>query len=111
MFTEYRYLIELVGALALLVAAFIAGVHVESDHTKAKLLAQEQSYQRAYAAEAGRLNSVAATYETKQAEVKTVTRTIVKRVETFIDRPIYKNTCLDADGLKAVNDALAGGAK
>ena len=34
-------------------------------------------------------------------------KTIVKEVEKLVDRPVYRATCLDADGLRLANSALA----
>lgn len=33
-------------------------------------------------------------------------RTITKTVTKFIDRPIYKNICLDQDGIDAINGVV-----
>jgi hypothetical protein len=45
--------------------------------------------------------------DTRNAE-RTVYRTIVKNVPTYIDRPVYSQPCMDADGLRDINQALAG---
>ena len=36
-------------------------------------------------------------------EIEIRYRTITKTVTKFIDRPVYKNTCLDQDGIDAIN--------
>lgn len=33
-------------------------------------------------------------------------KTITKEVEKLVDRPVYRNVCLDADGLRLANSAL-----
>lgn len=35
-------------------------------------------------------------------------KTLVREVEKVVDRPVYSNVCLDADGLRLANAALAG---
>lgn len=39
-------------------------------------------------------------------EVRYVTRT--KEVERIVERPVYRNICIDADGLRILNDEIAG---
>lgn len=47
---------------------------------------------------------VAATgLESDKAKIEIRYRTITKTVTKFIDRPIYQNTCLDQDGIDAIN--------
>ncbi|MBK7052249.1 MAG: hypothetical protein IPH54_17045, partial [Rhodoferax sp.] len=35
-------------------------------------------------------------------------RTRWRTIETLVDRPVYRNVCLDADGLRELNAAIAG---
>lgn len=46
-------------------------------------------------------------FEKEQARVETVFQTITETVETIVDRPVYRNICIDADGLRAIRDASA----
>lgn len=46
---------------------------------------------------------VAEEYEKEKAAQRVKYVTITKTVEKFIDRPVYQNTCLDQDGIDAVN--------
>lgn len=41
--------------------------------------------------------------EKDKREIEIRYRTITKTVTKFIDRPVYKNTCLDQDGIAAIN--------
>jgi len=43
--------------------------------------------------------------KTKQAE-RIRTETIIKEVEKIVERPVYRNVCLDADGLSAINQGI-----
>lgn len=36
-------------------------------------------------------------------------RTLTQQVDKVVVRPVYRNVCLDADGLRIANTALAGG--
>ena len=46
--------------------------------------------------------------EEDRAKAKIIYRTIEKQVATYIDRPIYRTDCFDADGLRDANAALLG---
>lgn len=46
--------------------------------------------------------------EAGNAKAKVVYRTITQIVDKIIDRPVYRNVCLDDDGLSNANAALSG---
>ncbi len=46
--------------------------------------------------------------EKARAQREIVYRTITKQVDRIVDRPVYRNVCLDDDGLRVINDALSG---
>lgn len=67
-----------------------------------------QPYKEAAAAAQAEANKVSQTYEeTKQAE-RVRTETIIKEVEKIVERPVYRNVCLDVDGLSAINQGITG---
>lgn len=46
--------------------------------------------------------------EKARGEKRIVYRTITQSIDKYIDRPVYRNVCLDADGLRDANAALSG---
>jgi hypothetical protein len=46
--------------------------------------------------------------EVKNAKAKVVYRNITRNVDKIVERVSYRNICLDADGLRAANDAIRG---
>lgn len=46
--------------------------------------------------------------EDSRNDSRIIYRTITKNVPTYVDRPVYSQPCLDADGLRGVNAALTG---
>lgn len=50
-----------------------------------------------------RTSLAAAGLEQDKAKIEIRYRTITKTVTEFIDRPVYKNICLDQDGVDAIN--------
>lgn len=83
-------------------------VKLTADHYKAKAAAEELAAAEAYQARTVELNAIAAQLEQARHDRKTVYRTITRDVEKVVTRDVYRNECLDADGLRIVNDALAG---
>ena len=100
--------IKLAAALVALVVAFGAGWKVEGwrwdASEKAAVQAALAKYQQETAQAAKASSTLAAQQEQNHAEIRTITRT----VDRIVVRPVYRNVCLDADGLRAVNAALAG---
>ena len=50
-----------------------------------------------------RTSSAAEGLEQDKVKIEIRYRTITKTVTEFIDRPVYKNICLDQDGVDAIN--------
>lgn len=45
-------------------------------------------------------------YEKKKEATRIKYVTITETVEKIVDRPIYKNVCLDDDGIKLINEGI-----
>lgn len=56
-------------------------------------------------------SKVAAALETKLAELKANERIIEREKLKIVDRPVYRNVCLDSDGVRIANQAKNGTAK
>lgn len=59
-------------------------------------------------AEAKKAEKAATTLETGHAKARVVYRDITRTVDRYIERPVYRNECFDADGLNSANMALKG---
>lgn len=78
------------------------------DECQNKIEKATQPYKEAAAAAQAEANKVSQSYEeTKQAE-RVRTETIIKEVEKIVERPIYRNVCLDDLGLSAINQGITG---
>lgn len=51
-------------------------------------------------------NRGSTSFEKDKTKNATRTRTITVEVDKIIDRPVYRNVCLDADGLQLINAAI-----
>jgi hypothetical protein len=79
-----------------------------ADHYTAAEAKQQQAAAEAYQARTVELNAIAVQLEQSRHDRKTVYRTITRDVEKIVTRDVYRNTCLDDDGVLLVNSALAG---
>jgi hypothetical protein len=57
---------------------------------------------------ADRIDTAASDHERDKAEIRIEYETITKEVERVVEKPIYRDMCLDADGLRVLSDAIHG---
>lgn len=101
-----------VGFLLALISAFFYGQHLgtqrcEAAHLKAEKVAADKRDKQIVEVQA---------QDAKAAEAdvhrETVVREITREVPKIIDRPVYRNVCVDADGVRLLDravDAANGG--
>lgn len=71
---------------------------IEADRLQALAEAAKRQDKRSYDA--------STTFEKDRAHVQTVFRTIEVEVEKIVDRPVYREQCFDADGVRALQRAI-----
>lgn len=97
-----------VAALALAGGGFYAGAKVTNNSWKAGMLDAEIKHASALKEANDRNNELARALEASRANIRTVFKTIEKRVEKVVDRPVFLRECFDDDGLRLANEALTG---
>lgn len=103
--TGWLYLIGILAIIGSL--TWIAAKIKESGRAEIRLeWAEANRLQRE--AEAKKSAEAATKLETGNVKAKVVYREITKTVDKYIDRPVYRNVCFDADGLRDANAALRG---
>jgi len=96
------------AALAGLAIGFTGGWWVQGwRHDSMELERQET------ARESGRLaaraaEAVSARHEDDKAALRAEFKPIYKEVEVVVQKPVYRNVCLDADGLRLLERAVRG---
>lgn len=102
-----------IGLLVLAILGAIAGFAAHERSAQKDIdaadaaKAQEVEHQKTLALSA-RNDQLAAQLADVQASRKVTYATITKTVDRFVDRPVFRTQCIDADGLRSINDALAG---
>ncbi len=83
---------------------------VISDHYSAAAAKKVGEAAAAYASRTQDLNDKSAELEGVKSGQRIVNKVIEKRVETYIDRPVYIRECLDDSGVRDFNATIAGSA-
>lgn len=114
--------ILLYGALALAILAAVGSLiwwadrNIETsagvERGEANVTAKwEKANREQRAKEAAAANTASTQLETVREKTRTVFRTITQEVDKIVERPVYRNVCLDDDGVQRVNAAIAAGAR
>ena len=52
-------------------------------------------------------NTAAVAHESDKVRIETEYRDVIKEVQRVVEKPVYRNVCLDPDGVSALNAAIA----
>ncbi|WP_151742492.1 hypothetical protein [Acinetobacter seifertii] len=78
-----------------------------------KCLAQIQNIERkqvkALAEAQNQVNQVSADYEKLKSEQRTKVEYVEREVQKIVERPVYKSSCIDTDGMQQINDLIKAG--
>lgn len=72
------------------------------DAERQELAAKEQAIR------AQRGDTAAAGHEADKRQIEVEIREVIKEVERVVEKPVYREQCLDADGLRVLSDAIRG---
>ena len=79
----------------------------KADAEKAKAVAASvQSYINSAQKQQSPFNKVSAYYEKLKSEQRVKNKVVIKEVQKIIDRPVYRNICIDANGVSAINSLI-----
>lgn len=96
-----------IGLIGVLVVAFAGwkGYSMGYDSAKTECLEAAEATRKAEEKKSG---SASIARESDREKTRIVYRTITQSVDKIVERPVYRNQCLDADGLQLGNAALSG---
>ena len=72
----------------------------------AKVQEIEQTQLKALAEKQNKINEVSADYEAEKSKQRVKVEQVTREVQKIIDRPVYLNRCIDADGLRQINSLI-----
>lgn len=98
------------GLIALAILGVLSGIawKIYSAGQTAKQVEWGKAAAQQTRKETAQSTHAATQLEAKNAESKVVYRTLTRTVDKYIDRPVYRAECFDADGLRDANAALSG---
>ncbi|MBF1879864.1 hypothetical protein [Acinetobacter baumannii] len=102
--------------LAFLLAISLAVLNYKTGQlkeAKQKCQSQIQEIERknlkALAEKQNQINKVSADYEKVKAEQNTKVEYIEREVQKIVERPAYKSSCIDDDGMQQLNELIKAG--
>lgn len=102
------------GSWTRMAATLLAGIaiggwsawQIQSWRADSAALQRETAAREQHAANERTAHTASTSYQKESAHERIVYRDRVKVVQQIVDRPVYRSTCLDADGLQQINDAI-----
>lgn len=102
-----NFVILAVAAAVIAVSSFLAGDKWRSGIVAARDLKAVQEVARVQILRADRADQAAERHEKAKASIEVRYETITKEVQHVVEKPVYRNICLDDDGMRVIRDALA----
>lgn len=97
---------KLILLLAVAIAGFAAGVKWHAGQDAIAEQARQVNQRAAERLRRQNTNTAAAVHEVDKVEIRTVFKTITEEVERVVEKPVYRDVCLDADGLRVIQSAI-----
>ncbi len=72
----------------------------------AKVQKLKDDQQKALIEKQNNINKVSADYEQLKSEQRVKVETVTREVQKIVERPVYSNICIDADGLRIINSLI-----
>lgn len=98
---------KLVLLLACLVAGFAAGVKWHAGQDAIAEQARQVNQRAQERLRRQNANTAAVAFEGNRVRIEKEFVPITQEVERVVEKPVYRNVCLDPDGLSVIGDALA----
>lgn len=89
-------------------SGYFKGHRDAADRCEIKIAGMVAESVKRRATEAATAHTAAALLENNHEKTRIVYRTITRSVDRLVERPVYRNVCLDDDGVREANAALAG---
>lgn len=104
-FSPYKVLAIGIVSAAL---GFAGGWTTNDWRRDAGALKEERADNKAVLGQIDRAAEKGAAFEAKAEKIRVQTRTIYQEVERVVEKPIYRDVCLDDDGLRLLRAANSG---
>ncbi len=103
----YLYLGGAIATLLLIIGAFLYGVNVGEAREARVMQEKIDRIAKATARMVRAAQVIDAAAAARDTERRTTMREIIREVPRLVDRPVYRNVCIDADGVRLVQRAVS----
>ena len=94
--------IQLIIALAIFAGGAASGVKFHAGLIAQRDLKAQEAIAKATAKKLDRIDAAAVGHEADKAKIRTEFLTITEEVERVVEKPVYRNICFNADGLRLI---------
>ena len=94
-------------AVSLLIGAYISGRADGQNIEQGKQAALERAVRAETDLRASKIATGEAAAQTAEAQRQQSVREVYRETSTITERPVYRNVCIDADGMRALDRAAA----
>ncbi len=98
---------KLILLLAVFVGGMMAGIKWHAGQDAIKENARQVNQRATERLQRQNSNTAAVAHESDKVRIETEYRDVIKEVQRVVEKPVYRNVCLDPDGLSVIGDALA----
>lgn len=112
LFLKYKYWIAIavlcfICFSQLAYTNYLAGqLRQAKENCNAQILKLEQQHQQAIQKQQTTINKLSSEYETEKANQKVKVETVTKYVDKIVERDVYRNVCIDDDGMQQLNSLI-----
>jgi hypothetical protein len=99
---------QIIALLAAIAFGFVGGWRVEHWRNNSAQLEAQAKATAKFKKDEKRVDVAAEGHEAFKEKERIVYVEQEKKVRVFVDRPVYRNVCIDDDGVRLINDAIAG---
>jgi len=101
-------LIQILVAAGIFVAGASAGIKWHAGQDAIAENARQVNQRAVERLQRQNTDTAAERHEKVKAEIQVRYQTITKEVQYVVEKPVYRNICLDDDGLRLIREQLAG---
>lgn len=105
--TPWRWAIMAAAGLAALIGAFFFGRDVGIDAIKAEQLDAIEASADREKAKQRRIDALSRAAAARETARETIVREIYRDVPTIVEKPVYRTRCIDDDGVRLIERAVA----
>ena len=98
---------KLILLLAVFVGGMMAGIKWHAGQDAIAEQARQVNQRATERLQRQNSNTAAVAHESDKVRIETEYRDVIKEVQRVVEKPVYRNVCLDPDGLSVIGDAIA----